>query len=429
MSKTKILLVMNFFNLIGVFYYVNYFIENEFLPYPFVYDKNDTFMDFFNPLWWTINGGFYSVWNSVYPPLNFFFLKLLSLVIVNNDFSNPFELRDYYFNAIYIYIFFYFLFPLTFIFTKVGKSFRGANKFLIYFLSLSLAPSLFMLERGNLIILPLILIPILLLTKNNYFKAFIIALLINLKPYFVIYLFYFIAKRRFKYLFYSIFLSLLFFILFGLIVGDTYYALFNNLLSFANLSPITSPRELISFPSNISVWLNVMRTEQAIISGTNVFGDFFVVLNILANLAYYFNHLLVIIALGYIIKFGIHDREEIIFFLLTLVITHLGSNVGGYSLVFYIAFIPLFFKLGRVNISFLIFFVLIMFNYDYINLLIRSGDAQYSFLAYSYKTISHWELGISAILRPMANALLFILFLRHLFKSRNRLKEKIIKNF
>ena len=42
---------------------------------PFSYDKSDTFMDFFHPLYWSNDSGLYTVWGSVYPPLNFLFFN------------------------------------------------------------------------------------------------------------------------------------------------------------------------------------------------------------------------------------------------------------------------------------------------------------------------------------------------------------------
>ena len=411
---------MILFNFIGIFYYAYQFMEDGFLPYPFVYDKNDTFMDFYNPLWWSMNGEFYSDWHSIYPPLNFFILKLLSILLINNEYPNPFELRDYNFNLIYLYIFFYFTFPLTLIFTKNYHRFRGINKFLIYILTVSLAPSLFMLERANLIIISVYLIPILLIIKKDFLKAFIIAVLINLKPYFVVYLFYFIAKRNIKYFFYSICLTLFLFIFFGLIVGDNYWKLLENLFSFASSSPIKSPRELISFPSSIAVYFDVLNTEKAITEGIKLFGNNFIILNIFSNLAYFIRYLFVILALGYIVKYGIKSRDEIIFFILTIIITHMGSSVGGYSLVYYVPFIPLFFRLRKIHYSYIFLFILIMFNYDFLHLMIRSGDPQLSFLSNSYLTSTYWELGITSIIRPTANALLFILILKHLFRHRSK---------
>lgn len=409
---------MIFFNFIGIFHYFNSFMENGFLPYPFVFDKNDTFMDFYNPLWWSMNGGFYSVWNSVYPPLNYFILKLISIFFINNVYPNPFELRDFNFNLIYIYVIFYFISPLTLFVNKNYYRFRGINKFLIYILSLTLAPCLFMLERGNLIILAVFIIPILLVVKKDFVKALIIAILINLKPYFVVYLFYFIAKRNFKYFLCSICITIFLYIFFGIIVGDNYWLVFDNLFSFAASSPIISPRELISFPSSIGVYIDVIQTERAILEGTRMFGDAFFILNILANVSYFIRYLLVFLALGYILKYGIKSRDEIIFFILTIIITHMGSSVGGYSLVYYVPFIPLFFRLRKIHFSYLILFVLIMFNYDFLYIMLRSGDGQLSFLSNTYLTSTFWELGISSILRPAANALLFILILRHLFKYR-----------
>ncbi|MEO7027642.1 MAG: hypothetical protein ABI056_08820 [Caulobacteraceae bacterium] len=54
-------------------------LREGYLPAPYFYDTFDTFMDWFNPAWWARNGGQYSIWLSVYPPLSFDFLKVFGL--------------------------------------------------------------------------------------------------------------------------------------------------------------------------------------------------------------------------------------------------------------------------------------------------------------------------------------------------------------
>ena len=56
-----------------------FFSQNSYLPQPFVFDTNDTFMDWFNTAYWANNPGAYDVWRSIYPPLSFVFLDLTSL--------------------------------------------------------------------------------------------------------------------------------------------------------------------------------------------------------------------------------------------------------------------------------------------------------------------------------------------------------------
>ena len=59
---------------------------NHYLPQPFLYDKSDTFGDWFNTATWARDNGAYDSWNTVYPPLSFVFLRLIG---VNRCYSTP----------------------------------------------------------------------------------------------------------------------------------------------------------------------------------------------------------------------------------------------------------------------------------------------------------------------------------------------------
>jgi len=91
----QLVLVCELFNLC---YYVYYFFINHYLPAPFVWDKNDTLMDFYNPLFWVVKDGFYTSFQSVYPPLNYFFLKIFSFNIDPIYVLDRFDFRAEYLN-------------------------------------------------------------------------------------------------------------------------------------------------------------------------------------------------------------------------------------------------------------------------------------------------------------------------------------------
>ena len=65
--------------LAGIAYSLWYLSEQLFLPQPFFYAADDTFMDWFNVAYWANNGGAYDTFNSIYPPISFVFLKIFSL--------------------------------------------------------------------------------------------------------------------------------------------------------------------------------------------------------------------------------------------------------------------------------------------------------------------------------------------------------------
>ena len=57
--------------LAGVAHVIWFFINRHYLPQPFVWDPQDTFMDFFNVAYWAHREDMYTVWRAVYPPLSF----------------------------------------------------------------------------------------------------------------------------------------------------------------------------------------------------------------------------------------------------------------------------------------------------------------------------------------------------------------------
>jgi hypothetical protein len=57
--------------LAGLAMLVRFFILYGYLPAPFVFDTQDTFMDWFHTAYWAHNEGAYTVWRSIYLPLSF----------------------------------------------------------------------------------------------------------------------------------------------------------------------------------------------------------------------------------------------------------------------------------------------------------------------------------------------------------------------
>ena len=63
---------------IGVVYSAYYLYRWGYLPQPYFYEPSGTFMDFFAPATFAHRGGAYDAFQTIYPPLSFVLLKLLS---------------------------------------------------------------------------------------------------------------------------------------------------------------------------------------------------------------------------------------------------------------------------------------------------------------------------------------------------------------
>lgn len=131
-NDTHILYLVLFFELINLSWIILFFLERNYLPAPFVADKNDTFMDFYNPLFWVINDGFYTIFHSIYPAINYLILKAFSFGIRGNEITTPFILRDANILLTFLVIIIYLLIILTMVSIGEWKKIKFSNRFLIF---------------------------------------------------------------------------------------------------------------------------------------------------------------------------------------------------------------------------------------------------------------------------------------------------------
>ena len=175
---------------------VFFFREHGYLPQPFVFDTNDTFMDWFNTAYWANNQGAYDVWRSIYPPLSFVFLALFSLP--GCYLQSPFYARDCdWLGRAAIYGFFALNIVLLWL------SFRRADRATAPMRTAAMAlglPLLFTLERGNLILVCFAAFmlahgPLL---KSRRWRGMAAAVTINFKPYLVLPVFALAIRREWR---------------------------------------------------------------------------------------------------------------------------------------------------------------------------------------------------------------------------------------
>lgn len=158
-----------------------WFVRTGYLPQPFVFDTNDTFMDWFNTAFWANRPGAYDVWRSIYPPLSFVFLDLTTLP--GCYLSSPFHARDCDWMAHGTIAAFYLLDVAL-----VAIAFRRTDPATALPRTIAFAlglPLLFTLERGNLILVALAAFVVAYgpVTRSPAWRALAIAATINFKPY------------------------------------------------------------------------------------------------------------------------------------------------------------------------------------------------------------------------------------------------------
>jgi hypothetical protein len=259
LQNKKFWLILIGAQLCGVLYQYSFFSAYAYLPQPYVYNKADTFMDFFHPSYWALQWfGQYSEWKSVYPPINFVFLSVfLKLLGINESLqggTDAFAIRELYPNLIFLIFFFYLMNAyLAARIVPVDEK-HSWQRYAIFF-SLVLSPAfLFSFERGNLIIFTLPLIALVLFGRPLS-RTLAIALLINIKPYLVMLCGSYAMRKDWYRVFVTAVAGLTIFILTGLYMRVDFFQFFSNLLSFSDGDIyLFSPREVLSFPTSISAF-------------------------------------------------------------------------------------------------------------------------------------------------------------------------------
>jgi hypothetical protein len=395
---TRILFVCCIIQIAGCIYYWSSFTQNGYLPSPFVWDKADTFMDFFHSMYWADEPGRYIDWGSVYPPLNFVFLKAARWLLFGQIHeSDPFILRE---SAKHVVpaIVVAFAASAAFVFRHdLWCGFTGAQKALFFFIFFLSPPMLFSIERGNLIIFALGFLA-LALAKPGRSRTLAIGILINIKPYFALYLVAFLVSQRPKEFVSCTMMAGAIFLLSGIVLDQHFLEFLRNLLQFSSDDNLFSPRELLGLPSSISAFTSVLRIYLSVGGDLSIAGvpsDWIIVL--VESVKW-----LAIIAAFVSLGLGrCRIPVETTLVVTTIAITNLGVSVGGYSLILYICLLPVLFRLKYRNIYLACIFLIFMPT-DVITLYSDEVGNRYAYLSDTISPIV-WQLSLGAILRPVVN--------------------------
>ncbi len=408
----KALYLVLFFEFINIGYYYYYLSNYGYLPTPFVFDKNDTLMDFYNPLFWVIKDSFYTTINSVYPALNYFFLKIFTLGIAPDQISNSFELRNDFpilgiiISLIYVLI--------IWVVVNIGewRKVNFSHKGLIFLACVLSVPVLFGLERGNLIFLALLFLALYLNASNPWLKAIFLGLLINVKPYFAILLIQYLNMHQLNKggLIRSILITAAIFFVSGFFAGINFIDFFKAYLSFSKNTTL-SVEGVVALPHSIAA----LSTIKALIS----FGEgsrytfWFSLLKVI-------NYAAVLILLCTVLLKKTTPLELLIASI--IILTNFFISTGGYILIIYIVLIP--YLLQSKEYKKLLFFILLIYALpvDWMNFIELNYPYMYSYLGGNiYINNPGFFLSIGSIIRPLFNFSLLIVFLMSLFRKYPRM--------
>jgi hypothetical protein len=393
---------------INLAYFAYYFYLNHYLPAPFVWDKNNSFMDFYAPLLWVINGGFYTVYESVYPALNYFFLKLFSLAVHSTFTGDPFQLRESYPGLTWVLIAFY-LFILIVV-TNIGAwaKVRDQNHILIFLACVMSVPCLFAIERGNLIFLALLFLALYLQASRVWSKAIYFGLLVNVKPYFIFLLLpYFNRKHRD----FSVILKLLI----------SAAVIFFSLGFFANIDIANFIGGYLKFGKGAAL------SEDGMLSLPNTLSALYPIKRILfdgdgSKFAFWFSLLKVFSIAAPLVLLLVAlvkplSRLELLIASIVL-IANFSASTGGYIFLIYILLLPYIIKDRAYRKILVLIFLIYALPVDWIKVAEFNYPVLSSYLGGGLELgkVNLW-ISLGSVLRPIFNFSIMILFTSQLLKK------------
>jgi len=387
--------------LFGIMYYVWFYINNDYLPSPFVYAKSETFTDYFHTLVWVHREGRYTIWQTVYPPSIFLILKWLT---PNLHIDNVYALRIIAHHHIYWLIGVYLLVPFFVLKTRIWNEWTIAKKFLTYFAIISSAPVLFSLERGNLIFIAPFFMA-LAISYPRYIRKISLAILINFKPYFVITYCKYLIKRQWKELLVNSMIAASLFCISGLLLDQDFYLFFYNLFGFAGSSNLFTGREVIGLPSSIGAWSYFLNSYDWFQLQLDT-GFFWAPDPLWIKTIDAVRFLVLLTCIFWVIRARNTITLNEWFLFSVSLITNSSVSVSGYSLLLYYPLIPIMIKIpkGQILIGFLI---LISWPWDMIELLRNTITNVLLYFPHRLQNIE-WTLGLGAIVRPLLNLMIML---------------------
>ena len=178
-------------------YNIYHLIDAGYLPSPYFYEAQDTFMDWFNTAYWAHQPGAYDSWATIYPPLSFVVLKVLTNGACYAA-AEGYTSRDCdWYGAVTLHIIYLVNVVLT------ARTFHKIDRRTAWPRTFAMCvglPMTFGLERGNLILLcyTCVLLAYGPLVRSARLRWLFAGLAVNFKIYLIGPVFAQILKRRWR---------------------------------------------------------------------------------------------------------------------------------------------------------------------------------------------------------------------------------------
>ena len=230
-----------------------------YLPPPFFDQSFDSFMDWYNTVYWGLQPGTYSNWGSVYPPFAFIFMSLFSLpACYGLDAVNARECDPI---GVYALIALTILNAIL-IFLDYRKSDRRTSLTRAIALGGGL-PALFALERGNVIVacFTFFILAHGHTLRTAWLRWLSFAFVVNLKPYLVVSIIGRLMRRRWRWVEGCAIASVLVYAVSFIILGKgSPIELLNNILVFSGL-PEHLSLDYVEYSTTFSNILDLFKSQ------------------------------------------------------------------------------------------------------------------------------------------------------------------------
>lgn len=303
------------------------------LPLPFFDDSTDTFMDFFNVKYWAANDGRYTEWHSLYSPLSFLLTKWINIKECGN--LGSVMLRDCALVDAFLMIAIYVM-SVIFVVNLIQRRLpsQGNNALmtaLLVFFLLMTGPSLFAIERGNLVLITFAFFSLGVLLRSEIPSAFFMSLAILMKPYLAFVLLARLITRSWRYLFLVGFLVISINVLSGILLQDSNWVLiYENIRKFSDPS-VRAMYELLVGATSYLAWVKVVSNPRFFFFATH---PDLKMLTIALIFIAYIGVLYIFARIFYCLFKRYQDFDLVsIVFLTTLSLYALVDGLGYYSLI------------------------------------------------------------------------------------------------
>ncbi len=432
-NGTSLLMAFLALQLSSIGYYYYYVNEKGYLPSPFIHDKFDTFMDLYNTMYWVEIEGRYTDWGSVYPPINFLILRIIEWLSypVGLVGRSP-DIRAENLSPALGMVLLHLVAPIWVVAQRGWADFSMAQRGLIAAITSFSPIFLFSAERANLIILALFLLPWLFSEDSEDAHPWILAILINLKPYFALLLLAYLFSGDLRRFLQATAISGSIFLATGLLLDPNFPVFIGNIASFAGNESVLSGRGVLSVPASLSAFSYAINSYMKMSQAPGLHESILAAMPSLIEGVKWITLSFAVFAL-YAGRITMKVTEA--FFLLLLITINAGVWAGGYSQIFYLAAVPVLFrtehKLILLSLALLIFLPL-----DLITLHVGAPEKVASFLFAgelpTSKTLGvvemTWQLGLGSFVRPILNTILILVFSSMLIFRARSTKNREITN-